>query len=161
MDLCSRKTGFLWTQRSKLSKMLKGRKNQTEIRSFLGMTNYVSRFIDNYCTLTEPLRRLTRQDTGFVGTEEQEKLFNLLFKGKFSKWCCDDIFDPSKLSELWVDASPVGVSGIRILNNKIVSYGSCALSPTEQRYSQTEREALACVWGCKIFTCTYSERNLH
>ena len=32
-----------------------------------------------------------------------------------------------------------------------MSYGSRALSPTEQRYSQTEREALACVWGCEHF----------
>ena len=36
-------------------------------------------------------------------------------------------------------------------NNKIVSYGSRALSPTDQRYSQTERGALACVWGCEHF----------
>ena len=125
-------------------------KNQAEVRSFLGMTNYVSRFIDNYSTLTEPLRRLTRQDTGFVWTEEQAKSFNLLKESLVSD-AVMTYFDPSKPSELWVDASPVGVSGILIQNNKIVSYGSRALSPTEQRYSQTEREALACVWGCEHF----------
>ena len=108
------------------------------------MTNYVSRFIDNYSTLTEPLRRLTRQDTGFVWTEEQEQSFNLLKESSVSD-AVVTYFDPSKPSELWVDASPVGVSGILIQNNKIVSYGSRALSPTEQRYSQREREAIACV----------------
>ena len=60
-------------------------------------------------------------------------------------------FNPRLPSELWVDASPVGVSGILIQNGKIVFYGSRALSPTEQRSSQTEREALACVFGCEHF----------
>ena len=32
-----------------------------------------------------------------------------------------------------------------------MSYGSRALSPTEQRYSQTEREALACVFGSEHY----------
>ena len=36
-------------------------KNVSEIRSFLAMTNYVSRFIPNYSTITEPLRRLVKK----------------------------------------------------------------------------------------------------
>ena len=32
-----------------------------------------------------------------------------------------------------------------------MSYGSKALNETEKRYSQTDREALACVWGCEHF----------
>ena len=36
--------------------------NVSEVRSFLGMTQYVSRFISDYATMTEPLRKLTRQD---------------------------------------------------------------------------------------------------
>ena len=46
-----------------------------EIRSFLGMTNYVSRFKNNYSSITEPLRRLTKQENPFTWTDEQEQAF--------------------------------------------------------------------------------------
>ena len=114
--------------------------NQAEVRSFLGMMNYVSRSIDNYSTITEPLHRLTKQDQIFEWNSEQENAFNLLKDSLVSDKVMT-YFDPSKSTELWVDASPVGVSGILIQNNKIVSYGSRALSDVQQRYSQTEREA--------------------
>lgn len=38
-------------------------KNVSELRSFLGMTGYCSRFIKDYASITEPFRRLTRKDT--------------------------------------------------------------------------------------------------
>ena len=65
-------------------------------------------------------------------------------------------YDPSKTTRLTVDASPYGLGAI--LSNidqdgavRNVAYASRLLSPTEQRYSQTEREALAVVWGCGKF----------
>ena len=48
-------------------------KNASEVKSFLGMTNFVSRFIPNYSTLTEPLRKLVRGDTKFKWTNNQER----------------------------------------------------------------------------------------
>lgn len=55
-----------------------------------------------------------------------------------------------------VDASPIGLGAILCeigKDNKpvVVAYASKALTPTEQRYSQTEREALAVVWGCEQY----------
>ena len=35
--------------------------NTSEIRSFLGLVTYCGKFIPNFATITEPLRRLTRQ----------------------------------------------------------------------------------------------------
>ncbi|XP_073520082.1 uncharacterized protein [Phyllobates terribilis] len=59
-------------------------------------------------------------------------------------------------TELIVDASPVGLGAIltqvsKAGNVSTISYASKALTETEQRYSQTEREALAVVWGCLHF----------
>jgi hypothetical protein len=64
-------------------------------------------------------------------------------------------FDPGKESEVYVDASPVGISAILMQREPgselcaNVHFASRALTPTEQRYSQIEREALAVVWACE------------
>lgn len=125
-------------------------KNASEVRSFLGMLNYSSRFIPNYATVSEPLRRLTRQDTQWTWSKEQEEAFESL-KGKLTDSPVMAYFDPSQSINIITDASPVGVGAILEQNEKVVAYASRALTPTEQRYSQTEREALGVVWACEHF----------
>ena len=60
-------------------------------------------------------------------------------------------YDPQKYSEIIVDASPNGLGAIFVQNGRVVSHASKALTYTESRYSQTEREALAVVWGCEHY----------
>ncbi len=60
-------------------------------------------------------------------------------------------YDPDKEIVLITDASPVGLSGILTQDDRVVAYASRALTPTESRYSQTEREALGIVWSCEHF----------
>ncbi|KAK3083972.1 hypothetical protein FSP39_006106 [Pinctada imbricata] len=124
--------------------------NQSEIKSFLGMTNYVSRFIPDYSTITDPLRKLLRDKTPWKWTSEQDNAFEKVKRNLTSDRVMT-FFDPRKQTELHVDASPVGLAAVMSQENKIVAYASRALTPVEQRYSQTEREALAIVWGCEHF----------
>ena len=100
-----------------------------------GNDRYVSRFIPQYSTLTEPLRKLTGENETWVWSDEQESAFQTL-KDKLTSDTVMAYFDPSKETELWVDASPVGLWEILSQDNKIVAYASRALSPVEQRYSQ-------------------------
>ena len=58
-------------------------------------------------------------------------------------------FDPNRETEIIVDASPVGLSGIMLQEGKVVCYASKSLTETEKRYSQTEKENLATVWAKK------------
>ena len=113
------------------------------------MTGFVSRFIPNYSTITEPLRRLAKQDEIWMWTDEQETSFQTL-KDTLTGDTIMAYFDPSKKKK-WVNANPVWLAAILSQENIIVSYASCALSPTEQRYSQTERVCLAIVWGLEHF----------
>ena len=63
----------------------------------------------------------------------------------------------SKEAEVIVDASPTGLGAILLQrtpgqhDNKVIAYASRALTEVEQRYSQTEREALAIVFACEHF----------
>ena len=56
-----------------------------------------------------------------------------------------------------VDASPVGISAILAQREqdspqyKVIAYASRSLTPVETRYSQTDQEGLALVWGIEHF----------
>ena len=65
-------------------------------------------------------------------------------------------YNPDVETELIVDVSPIGLGTILSQkqpdpNVRPVAYGSNALSSVQQRYSQTEREALAVLWSYEHF----------
>lgn len=51
-----------------------------EVRSFLGLVNYVNRFIPNLATISEPLRQLTKKGTKFEWGQKQRNAFMELKK---------------------------------------------------------------------------------
>ena len=130
--------------------------NQAEVRSFLGLVNYMAKFVHNLATLSEPLRRLTRNNAPWVWNDEQEAAFKRL-KEELTNTKLMAYFNKDAETEVMVDASPVGLGAIlsqRQKNGEMrpVYYASRTLSDVERRYSQTEKEALAVVWGCERFS---------
>ena len=123
--------------------------NHSEVKSLLGMAQYVSRFIPNYATITAPLRLLTRQDTLWKWEQEEQRALNELKEALVGDQVMS-YFDPRKKTEI-IDASPFGLGGLLIQEGKVLGYASRALSDVESRYSQTEREMLAVVWGVEHF----------
>lgn len=126
----------------------------SEVRSLLGMTNYCSRFIPDYATKTEPLRKLTHKDQPWCWTAEHDRAVSQL-KDALVTAPVTAYFDPEKDTEISVDASPVGLAAIltqvdpKTDEKHVITYASRSLTATEQRYSQTEREGLAVVWACE------------
>ena len=47
------------------------------VRSYLGMINYLKRFIPNFSTLSYPILKLTHQDIKFEWSDDSEKTFKL------------------------------------------------------------------------------------
>ena len=129
--------------------------NIREVRSFLGMLNYCSKFIDDFSTLTSPLRDIVKKHK-FEWHKIHQKTFELL-KMKLVSAPIMAYFDMNKETNLYVDASPFGLSAILMQKDdhedslRTVAYGSRSLTDVESRYSQTEREALAIVWGVEHF----------
>lgn len=126
--------------------------NATEVRSFLGLVGYSSRFIPQFATLSEPLRRLTRKDTPFKFGPEQKKAFSDL-KAELARATTLAYFDKEAPTQVIVDASPVGLGAVLVQDQKgikvPVCYVSRSLTDCERKYSQTEREALGLVWACE------------
>ena len=130
--------------------------NVPELRSYLGMVNYCGRFIKDLATVTAPLRQLTKKNATFewkpCHREAFEKLQNLLTEKKVMAY-----FNLTKHTELVVDASLTGLGAILLQctpgkdDSRFITYASRALKEIEQRYSQTEREGLAIVFGCEDF----------
>ena len=130
-------------------------KNATEARSFLGLAQYLARFIKDFASISAPIRQLTHLNAKWVWGPEQQHAFDFL-KASMATPEIMKYFDPSLQTELVVDASPVGLGAILTQvtadgGTNIVAYASRSLTDCESRYSQTEREALAVVWGIEHF----------
>ena len=128
--------------------------NASEVRSFLGLVNYSGRFIPQLATLSEPLRRLTCKNAKFIWTQEQEESFRLL-KEKITNADVLAYYDKDRKTKVIVDASPLGLGAVLVQQHpegdRVVAYASRSLTDVEKRYSQTEKESLAIVWGCEHF----------
>ena len=61
----------------------------------------------------------------------------------------------AEVTKLITGASPVGLRAVPTQvqegQERVIAYATRALTGVEQRYSQTEREALGLVWGCETF----------
>ena len=124
--------------------------NASDVRSLLGMAQYVARFIPKFATIVSPLRELTKQDVNWCWDQRCETAYQAL-KDALTNTSTMTYFDPNVPSVVLADASPCGLGAILTQNGKVVSYTSRALSDVEQRYSQTEREMLAVVWCAEHF----------
>jgi len=129
-------------------------KNSTELRSFLGLLTYLSRFIPNLADKTTPLRDLLKNNSTWVWNHSHQSCFNEL-KQSISNETNLAHFDQKLKSMLYVDAGPKGLGAMLIQERDgkrgVIAYASRSLSTTEQRYSQIEKEALAVIWGSEKF----------
>ena len=123
--------------------------NIKELETVLGMIAYVAKFIPKLSDLTSPLRDLKKKDE-WQWTEVEQHAYDAikreLTSGKVLKYY--DIKKPVLLS---VDASNQGLGAAIMQKDGVVAYASRALTPTEQRYAQIEKEMLAVVFGCTRF----------
>lgn len=125
--------------------------NPQEVKSFLGMTGFLMKFIPDYATINEPLRELTKKDVPFAWGDRQQASFD-----KLREMLCSPpvlgYFSPDDRTTVIADASPVGLGGVLIQHDsegklRVIAYVSKSLTEVERRYCQSEKEALALVWA--------------
>ena len=129
-------------------------KNPKQVRRFIGMTGFYRKFIDAYAKIAAPLTNLTKKGIIFHWSEECQSAFEelktrLLTEPVLTKFCGE------MLHELHTDASKYHIGAVMLQKEKdglkSLGYFSKKLNTTEQKYSATDKEALAIVQACRFF----------
>lgn len=127
----------------------------TQLRAFFGMLNHLMKFLPGLAEMTKPLRDLLASDAAWTWGPQQQQAFDRL-KEQLAKTPVLTYYDPQRPHTLSVDASSYGLGAVLLQEDtdgqrRPVAYASRALTSTEQRYAQVEKEALAITWACEKF----------
>ena len=120
------------------------------VRRFLGIVQYVSKFLPRLSERTKPLRDLTQKETEWVWDQPQQAALDALKQAVAST----PVLRYYSLQEevtLQCDASQYGLGAAMMQNGQPVAYASRALTTAEVRYAQIEKELLAIVFACDHF----------
>ena len=123
--------------------------NVTELQEFLGLVTYLSPFIPGLSTLIAPLCELLKKDTDFICNCTYDAAFQQVKEVIISDTTLR-YFDPSLPMTIQVDASQVGLGAALLQNGKPIAFASKALTKTEYRYSNIERDASCSLWSREI-----------
>lgn len=83
-------------------------RNFKQVRSFLGLRNYYSKFVRGFAKIAEPLNNLTRKSTSFVWDENCQAAFDTL-KQALTETPILAYPDFTLPLDLYVDASDEGI----------------------------------------------------
>lgn len=131
--------------------------NKDKVQSFLGLVNFVSRYIPHMATLSFELRMLTKSNEKFVWSDKQQQAFDAI-KQELSKDTVLGYFDMHEQTAIIADASPVGLGAVLYQNGKlgprIIEYAHrCGTSLLPDREGSAgaslgcRKVPLLCVWN--------------
>ena len=134
---------------------LKQPNNVAEVRCYLGMLNQFCKFVPDMSSKTKPLRDLLSTKNLWVWGPNQQREFEET-KQMIASPAVLALYDPSAATVVSADASMNGLGGVLMQKQhnsewQPISFISRSLTPTEQKYSQIEKEALALTWACEHF----------
>lgn len=128
----------------------------SELRSFLGLASFISPYIPNFADITSSLWTVATTKTWQWGPEQQRDFEAV--KDKITH-CVTSLgyFTEQDRTILYTDASPNALGAVLVQEDpkgmpRVISFASKALTSTEKRYAQNQREALGAVWGVEHFS---------
>ncbi len=129
--------------------------NVSQLKSFLGLLNFYSRFLPNLPTTLAPLHHLLQKKSSWIWGAEQQQSFEKA-KTLLTSSSLLVHYNPQRELLLSCDASSYGVGAV--LSHRMedgssqpVAFASRTLAPAEKRYAQVDREGLAIVFGVTKF----------
>ena len=112
--------------------------------------NYLAKFLPKLSEIMEPIRRLMRKDTQWHWSEEQDSAFQKI-QHMVTQAPVLSYYDPCSELTIQCDASQGGLGAALLQNGRPIEYASRALTETEKRYAQIEKEMLAIVFSLERF----------
>ena len=120
------------------------------LRRFLGMVNYLAKFLPRLSDETEVLRKLTEKDAEWCWLpthgDALARVKQMIVTAPVLAY-----YDVSKPVVIQCDASQSGLGAALLQEGCPVAYSSRVMTPTEQNYAQIEKELLAIVFACEKF----------
>ena len=126
----------------------------TNLRSFLGLAQQQSKFVDTIAELSKPFHELLKKNNDWIWMPQHSEAFKKM-REELSKPTTLAYYDHRKPTRLYTDASRLhGLSFVLKQkqsdgNWRIVQAGSRYLSGAEERYAMVELELLAIAWACQ------------
>ena len=123
--------------------------DRKSLQRFMGMVNYLNKFIPNLSSVSKPLRELLNHSEWHWIKKQQEAydiLISLIVQLPVLKY-----FDINAAVTVSVDAYSEGLGACLLQGNQPVAHASRALNNDEKNYAQIEKEMLAIVYGTNKF----------
>ena len=124
--------------------------NVSQLRAYLGLVNYYSKFVPNLSQTLAPLNKLLKKNEKWAWGQEQDKAFQKS-KDIISSDNLIIHFDPTKNLTLTCDASPDGIGAVLSHGELPIAFASRSLNQAERNYSQLDREGLSIIFGGRKF----------
>ena len=119
--------------------------NVSQLKSFLSLVNYYSKFLPNLSNTLAPLYRELQKNARWSWGLKEKKAFQTA-KESLTSDSVFILFDHKRKLTLAFDASPYKIGAVLSYRmddgtDKPISFSSCTLAPAEKRYSQIEKKA--------------------
>ena len=123
----------------------------SELRTILGMIQYLGKYVPNLSDILRPMNELLRDDTAWNWTHKQQESLDKV-KSLITKAPTLAFFDPTRETVVSADASNYGIGGFLMQKHgddlKPIAFCSRTMTDAEKRYGVTEKECLASTWAC-------------
>ncbi|XP_055612508.1 uncharacterized protein K02A2.6-like [Uranotaenia lowii] len=124
--------------------------NRKEVHRFIGMVNYLSRFLKNLSANLTNLRKLILESVPWQWTSTEEEEFRRV-KALVADVGTLRYYNMNEPLTIECDASCFGLGAVVYQMDGVLAYASRTLTQTERNYAQIEKELLAILFACTRF----------